>query len=390
MGVQHSKKKKEKKWKKFSDKVPPGLTNTDYAQSQLYRAKEIYGRPVSSSPKFYYSPSSESGSTIKSVASSAPSESMLPPIYSTGTRPWSSPLGNFGTDTFFNYNLDNHPDVTKLQNEQNARRENMEQRISKIRTSAIQAAERRKFAEMFKAIPKESSPPAPSLQHRTTRLLQEASAALNAFVTMDTSKSTTTLTTSKVGSGCTGETDDLPLTSRTQSDEDDDDDKGEIIPVQILTTDQRLSKENEGLNFGPLNFTDPYMYLLLPVLLPMFIIVCFIRGLGQQYHPGGGGRMILAPGGPGSSSLSDPSSSSSGNTGSAISTNAIGISDGESLLMSSSYPPTTSLVGNTNYPFTSSADTTTTYSTTAYDYNIHENSIGMPSAIKPKKNKKYN
>ena len=254
MGVQHSKKKKEKKWKKYTDKVPPGLTNTDYG----HRAKEIYGRPVSSGPQFYYSPPTdyqESGSTMKTAASSVPTESMLS-MYNTGTRPWSSPLGNFGSDTFFKYNLDNHPDVTKLQNEQNARRENMEQRISKIRTSAIQAAERRKFAEMFKAIPKESSPHPPSLQHRTTRLLQEASAALNAFVTMDTSNSTTTLTTSGVGSGYVSGQQSPATTSRTQS--DDDDDKGEIIPVQILTKDERLSKETQALNFGALNFSKYY------------------------------------------------------------------------------------------------------------------------------------
>lgn len=380
MGVQHSKKKKEKKWKKYTDKVPPGLTNTDYGQYQLHRAKEFYGRPVSSGPKFYCSQPTdypESSSTLKTVASSAPSESMLS-MYNTGTRPWSSSLGHFGSDTFFKYNLDNHPDVTKLQNEQNARRENMEQRISKIRTSAIQAAERRKFAEMFKAIPKESSPHPPSLQHRTTRLLQEASAALNAFVTMDTSNSTTTLTTSGVGSSCVRRQQSPATKSRMQLEDDDDDDKGEIIPVQILTKDERLAKENQALNFGALNFTDPVMYFLLPVLLPMFIIVCIIRGLGQQYHPGGGVGMILGPGGSGSS-LSAPSSSSSssGNSGSAISTTVTSMTDGETLVMSSSYP-TDSLVGNPDYPFGTSAATTTTYSTTASSANI------------PKKNKKCN
>ena len=131
---------------------------------------------------------------------------------------------------------------------------------------------------------------------------------------------------------------------------------------------------------------DPVMYLLLPVLLPMFIIVCIIRGLGQQYHPGSGGGMVVGSGGPGSSLLAPSSSSSpssSGNSGSALSTTAASVTDGEDLVMSSSYP-TASLVGNPDYSFATSEAA----ATTAYNHSINSN-IGAPSANIPKKNKKH-
>ena len=61
--------------------------------------------------------------------------------------------------------IDDHPVLTKLQNEQNARLESMEQRIAKIRTNAQQAYDRKKFAHLFRAKKDHS---------QTDRLLLEA------------------------------------------------------------------------------------------------------------------------------------------------------------------------------------------------------------------------
>jgi hypothetical protein len=66
-------------------------------------------------------------------------------------------------------NLDTHPVVTRLQNEQNQRLEGMEQRMDRIRKSAQQEAERRKFARLFRA---------PSEDKAKEALWKEASLAL--------------------------------------------------------------------------------------------------------------------------------------------------------------------------------------------------------------------
>ena len=95
------------------------------------------------------------------------------PVCSCQDRSYRSPLSTKSVEDKVLYqhlNLDNHPAVTCLQNEQNLRLEGMEQRMNKIRKNAQQEAERRKFAHLFRARTDDSL--------QTERLLKEASVAL--------------------------------------------------------------------------------------------------------------------------------------------------------------------------------------------------------------------
>lgn len=163
----------------------------------------------------------------------------------SGMSPWEELC------TYKGLPLDDHPALTKLQNEQNARLESMEQRMTRIRTNAQQAYDRKKFAHMFRAKKQDS---------KTDKLLQEARDMLQQNIEM-----------------------------RNSGQENLNDYTGEIIPVQIVdesreTTDDKDEDSYLHLtSFGSLHFSEPVMLLILPFLLPLFIIVAIIRGLSETF-----------------------------------------------------------------------------------------------------------
>ncbi|KAK3602428.1 hypothetical protein CHS0354_022215 [Potamilus streckersoni] len=142
-------------------------------------------------------------------------------------------------------NVDDHPALTKLQNEQNTRLEDMEQRMAKIRTNALQSLERKKFAYLFRAKKDEG---------QTEKLLQEAREMLAR--------------------------DKLAKAQMINNNNNKGDYKGEIIPVSIVSEPQTKEQKDgylQMLPFQSLKLSDPFVLLMLPLLLPLFIIVAFIK-----------------------------------------------------------------------------------------------------------------
>ncbi|XP_033763208.1 uncharacterized protein LOC117344544 [Pecten maximus] len=155
-------------------------------------------------------------------------------------------------------NVDDHPALTKLQNEQNRRLEKMEERMSQIRIHAMQEAERRKYAHLFKAKKKESP---------TRELLCKAKDKLK-LSTCDTS---------------------LDITSKNTS-LNEEVDKGEIIPVTVATETQIVDGEEiDPPNYlqnlpalGAVNLNDPKSIFFLPFLFPIFIFMILVRSVSQS------------------------------------------------------------------------------------------------------------
>ncbi|KAL3861414.1 hypothetical protein ACJMK2_007449 [Sinanodonta woodiana] len=153
----------------------------------------------------------------------------------------------YTTQEMYSYksiNVDDHPALTKLQNEQNTRLEDMEHRMAKIRTRALQSLERKKFAYLFRAKKEEG---------RTEKLLQEAREMLAR---------------------------DKLAKAQMINNNNKGDYKGEIIPVSIVSDPPKKDQKDgylQMLPFQSLKLSDPFVLLMLPLLLPLFIIVAFIK-----------------------------------------------------------------------------------------------------------------
>ncbi|KAH3822825.1 uncharacterized protein LOC127832362 [Dreissena polymorpha] len=154
--------------------------------------------------------------------------------------------------TYKGISLDSHPALTRLQNEQNARLESMENRMNRIRTNAQKAFERKKFAHLFRAKKDDS---------KTDQLLQEAREILQHNVELRAS--------------CGVENSEY---------------SGEIIPVKIVDDSREATCDTPDdrsylhlTSFGSLSFSEPVMLFLLPFLLPLFIIVAVIRGMADSF-----------------------------------------------------------------------------------------------------------
>lgn len=167
-------------------------------------------------------------------------------------------------------NVDDHPALTKLQNEQNRRLEKMEERMNRIRTHAMQEAERRKFAIMFRAKTQSSSLD----ENKNEELLPN--------------ENNTILHCEK----------DTELKKRCNNKLEDD--NGDIIPVTVMkdleekvSNDTSMDSEKHKIvvarnsflpNLPALNnmdLSDPKSYLMLPFLLPIFVILVIVKRLQE-------------------------------------------------------------------------------------------------------------
>ena len=145
-------------------------------------------------------------------------------------------------------NLDTHPAVTRLQNEQNLRLEGMEQRMNKIRKSAQQEAERRKFAHLFRARTEDTV--------QTEKLLKEASVALQLF---KQEKQKRKSSEQKCPLFCD---DSSPAGAKMRASQLTEEDQGDIIPVHIVSDKSSSAGESKEVSSKD---QQPLMGILQPV-----------------------------------------------------------------------------------------------------------------------------
>ena len=192
---------------------------SSFAFSSSTRRKTVRTLSCSTADKTNFSSSERS----QSVSMSTSSQSQT----SHGRSKFSRQGQNFR-------NLDNHPVLSRLQNEQNSRLERMERKMRCIRASAEQAAERKKFEQIFPARQevlvederqrmKEAEETLVKLKEENKRIKQMRKASRK----------------ENTGSKETVNVPEVPVSEQAETsfdakDSRSTDDSGEVIPVHVL------------------------------------------------------------------------------------------------------------------------------------------------------------
>lgn len=247
MGHVHSKRKKQKYNKELADYINRNIPGYDaFQRKHSLSPAEIEHLSKACEP-FY--------SQHCSSASTKPKWVTMPITHDSRE---SSPLlqnVSKGHISYKDIKVDGHPALLNLQNEQNIRLEKMEERMNKIRQHAMQEADRRKYAYLFKAKSRHS-PTKELLKKTKDKILQKTSVC--------------------------DEKENQKLTVDKQ-------DTGEVIPVKTVTPTEKSNTEIEKSSiastmpaFDRINLNDPKSVLLLPFLLPIFLLLYMVRTIAQS------------------------------------------------------------------------------------------------------------